>query len=43
MFEEKSYYSLIESFFKNLPKRKDGRIDYTKAKTAVVLTIFIAA
>jgi isopentenyldiphosphate isomerase len=41
MYDEKSYFSLIEAFSKNLPKREDGRIDYTNSNSAAVLTVFI--
>jgi len=41
MKDEKEYYSLLESLSKDLPKRKDGKIDYTHAKKAAILTIFI--
>jgi isopentenyldiphosphate isomerase len=35
------YYSLIKKLQKQLPKREDGRIDYSHAKIAAVVTIFI--
>lgn len=41
MFDEEEYFSLLHSLEKTLPKRPDGRIDYTTAKKAAVLTIFI--
>ena len=41
MFNEQNYFSLIESFNNKLPKRNDGRIDYTHSETAAVITIFV--
>jgi isopentenyldiphosphate isomerase len=41
MSYESAYINLIKSLSKNLPIRKDGRIDYTTARKAPVLTIFI--
>ena len=41
MFDEKYYETLIRNLFSHNPKTSDGRIDYTNADTAAVLTIFI--
>jgi isopentenyldiphosphate isomerase len=41
MFDESAYVTLIDRLSKTLPKRKDGRIDFTKAKTAPVVTIYV--
>jgi 8-oxo-dGTP pyrophosphatase MutT (NUDIX family) len=41
MFDEFPYYSIIESLANQLPRRNDGHIDYTHAKKAAVITIFI--
>ena len=41
MFNEQNYFSLIESFNNKLPKRNDGKIDYTHSETAAVVTIFL--
>lgn len=41
MFDEKHYEKLIRNLSLNHPKTSDGRIDYTNADTAAVLTIFI--
>jgi isopentenyldiphosphate isomerase len=41
MFDEKYYIDILTTFSAKLPKTPDGRIDYTYADKAAVLTIFI--
>ena len=41
MFDEKAYTTLLKSMSNTYPKREDGRIDYTNARKAAVLTIYV--
>jgi 8-oxo-dGTP pyrophosphatase MutT (NUDIX family) len=41
MFDEKHYRRILETMASTLPRTSDGRIDYTNAERAAVLTIFI--